>query len=892
MCAMPDRLGAQAEASMREFHFKGGTSDKFWRVRVDGNSVEVQFGRTGTTGQRKAKPHPTAIAAQAAADRLIAEKLREGYVEASAPRKQSVQTARQRPARSAPVVFVDVFGLTRIGPDDHVKTAEAFGAPPGSVSSEAAGCVLLLHRPGKVNVIVDAASLAEKRRLDSGRVLHPDGSAAVEMGSIGVFTTPIGAGKSKLRHRELPKRAVSKLKPIAFGAEAPSRDACVGPDIAFGAEGAFVAFGARDDSEKAQGFLFVGTWRSPSKPPQIRFEVPLRLAPGSRFSVSVDGQRAVIAVQEIATRQAHLAILDEQGKVSVRSFSSVDVPVAAFGAVAWQPDEKTVVSESLADGARAEFSVSSITRAARRRAKATPLANEGRGRILLGTQRTLYLPWHGETVLDLDRAIEFSRKLPKSTMKARDTVRAMTRKLEPMLDDAGIHLEFLELDADDNRATVRVSGGRDPVVSAFVQQAMMGLVCEAFAGGGGVAGSLDIEGAVERADLLRVIRFTDAHALPFARTAEFWCETYDRELVGSEIETPRGVALEKNAEPVLLWALLDAIAPSKQSIEAKLKRWQSAKPTAAGVLADLKRVTAGRQKDLQAPVVAALLWAASHQFRSAAAPIWDLGLTRLLEANRLLDASMPIYKALTWLASHDSGARARLASALAQLGDDFEEELDYSGLGNLLQIVGVRAKEEEPEDEDAESDDTDDESAPTPARPRRARGKLTWAAFAATLGESVNRRGKTEITDAEFAKTAKALGLARLPPSYCEYQRRFGGLGEWRLGTKVRGVPPTLSIRRWSALPKDRDDFQKLLEVWSDFNEHAKKLADKLRHLLPIGSDGSRSHLCWDPKKPAKRGELGLCYIDGGDWSATLARMRHDCGSDLLELIQLFHYPW
>jgi hypothetical protein len=289
-------------------------------------------------------------------------------------------------------------------------------------------------------------------------------------------------------------------------------------------------------------------------------------------------------------------------------------------------------------------------------------------------------------------------------------------------------------------------------------------------------------------------------------------------------------------------------------------------------------------------VVAALLWAASHLFRLAAVPIWDLALTRLLEANRLSDASMALFQALTWLVAKESGARARLASALTHLRDEYEEEFEYGGLSNLLEIVGVHAKEEQPEDEDVESDDTDDESAPAPARSRRPRGKLTWDAFAETLDESVHSRGKTKITDAQLTKTAKALGLARLPPSYCEYQRRFGGLGEWRMGKKKKGIPTTLSIRGWSRLPEDRDEFQKLLDLMADFNEHAKELADKLRHLLPIGSDGSRSYLCWDPKKPAKGGELALCYIDWDDWSAPLSRVRHDCGSDLLELIQHFQY--
>lgn len=65
----------------RRFRFKADGSDKFWEIRVDGSSYVVRFGRAATAGQEKDKSFATPEAAQAAADKLIAEKTRKGYVE-------------------------------------------------------------------------------------------------------------------------------------------------------------------------------------------------------------------------------------------------------------------------------------------------------------------------------------------------------------------------------------------------------------------------------------------------------------------------------------------------------------------------------------------------------------------------------------------------------------------------------------------------------------------------------------------------------------------------------------------------------------------------------------------------------------------------------------------
>lgn len=66
---------------MRRFEYRGGGSEKFWDIDLDGRSVTVQFGRLGTKGQTRVKHLDSANAAGAHIAKLIAEKLKKGYVE-------------------------------------------------------------------------------------------------------------------------------------------------------------------------------------------------------------------------------------------------------------------------------------------------------------------------------------------------------------------------------------------------------------------------------------------------------------------------------------------------------------------------------------------------------------------------------------------------------------------------------------------------------------------------------------------------------------------------------------------------------------------------------------------------------------------------------------------
>ncbi|MGV3720072.1 MAG: DNA ligase, partial [Actinomycetota bacterium] len=66
----------------RHFVFIGGTSQKFWEVGVDGSEMTVRYGRIGSAGQSKTKAFASEAAAAQQAEKLVAEKTREGYFEA------------------------------------------------------------------------------------------------------------------------------------------------------------------------------------------------------------------------------------------------------------------------------------------------------------------------------------------------------------------------------------------------------------------------------------------------------------------------------------------------------------------------------------------------------------------------------------------------------------------------------------------------------------------------------------------------------------------------------------------------------------------------------------------------------------------------------------------
>ena len=61
--------------------FEEGTSSKFWRARVEGKTLYVNYGKIGSAGQTQVKDFSDSGAATKEYDKLVREKRKKGYVD-------------------------------------------------------------------------------------------------------------------------------------------------------------------------------------------------------------------------------------------------------------------------------------------------------------------------------------------------------------------------------------------------------------------------------------------------------------------------------------------------------------------------------------------------------------------------------------------------------------------------------------------------------------------------------------------------------------------------------------------------------------------------------------------------------------------------------------------
>jgi predicted DNA-binding WGR domain protein len=67
--------------NIRNFVFSEGTSNKFWQINCSELSFTVVFGKVGTAGQQQTKDFSSPEACTKEANKIIAEKVKKGYVE-------------------------------------------------------------------------------------------------------------------------------------------------------------------------------------------------------------------------------------------------------------------------------------------------------------------------------------------------------------------------------------------------------------------------------------------------------------------------------------------------------------------------------------------------------------------------------------------------------------------------------------------------------------------------------------------------------------------------------------------------------------------------------------------------------------------------------------------
>jgi predicted DNA-binding WGR domain protein len=161
---------------MQRYEFRDGSSQKFWEVSVEANTLTVRFGRIGTDGQVKTKTLASAAAAEKERAKLIKEKTGKGYVLCGEPGS----TATEPPVALSPVAAVMAEFLKQthapglyLACQPGLQTLNRMGGLPSLPTDVAWPLHLHTGRPLHFLAQVDLSTLPPLGAAQSGRPVGP-----------------------------------------------------------------------------------------------------------------------------------------------------------------------------------------------------------------------------------------------------------------------------------------------------------------------------------------------------------------------------------------------------------------------------------------------------------------------------------------------------------------------------------------------------------------------------------------------------------------------------------------------------------------------------------------------------------------------------------------------
>jgi predicted DNA-binding WGR domain protein len=142
---------------MRRLVFQEGKSNKFWEIDLQSSSVTVRFGRIGTDGQSQTKAFANAGEAQTHHDKLIAQKLKKGYVD-DASSSPTTPTSSNQASSSKSIAKPAAPSAKQAAPKTTSTTQ-------GTVSLEAVGVAAQKGDAKAIVKLLANASAAERSRI-------------------------------------------------------------------------------------------------------------------------------------------------------------------------------------------------------------------------------------------------------------------------------------------------------------------------------------------------------------------------------------------------------------------------------------------------------------------------------------------------------------------------------------------------------------------------------------------------------------------------------------------------------------------------------------------------------------------------------------------------------
>lgn len=326
------------------------------------------------------------------------------------------------------VLFADAFGLTRFAPDARPKTdTKVYAQPTLPLTVGGSPPRVFLHGPESyTRRLLSVDDLARVATMGHGEAMLPDGERFV-CGGVDDVRDARNQVLAPFGLREAPRRERISLDAGLFH---PAR-VMGGPAVADDGRVAYLWPGV-DDCELA----LIDTT------PAVRTRWRVELRAGSDAIVTAAPTRAGVAVvgwRPVAGKAA-VVDLDADGNLLARcEIDARAMPALDDERVVFQRDDASVTARDRATGEERAFDLAALVAAAPRKKNAPdPLDPRGTGTVVAGRGRTLFVPWHGEALLDLDRGVALDRRLSAAQRPHRAAFAAWVRDHRDMMLAHGI----------------------------------------------------------------------------------------------------------------------------------------------------------------------------------------------------------------------------------------------------------------------------------------------------------------------------------------------------------------------------------------------------------------------------------------------------------------------
>lgn len=136
----------------QHFQFNEGNSNKFWKIRLEGSSFTVHFGKVGTAGQVQTKQFATDAEAEKEYNKLVAEKVKKGYVEVSDGESVPAPVAPRTPAAQR-TAFASATSAPPSSPSRSTSAPPSVAAQPSQPAPAVPSAVATLSPPSQLQAL-------------------------------------------------------------------------------------------------------------------------------------------------------------------------------------------------------------------------------------------------------------------------------------------------------------------------------------------------------------------------------------------------------------------------------------------------------------------------------------------------------------------------------------------------------------------------------------------------------------------------------------------------------------------------------------------------------------------------------------------------------------------